>query len=147
MKTRSKLASIALAAAALMGCAGLPVAEVEVPAPLASAAVQRLPAAYARSGSFRLDGPMPVQGRFSRSADRLSLFEAVDVDRAALTLDLSGSAGSYSYRCALRRTGAQASVVARKAVPHCTAIPRACMALATWPRASSSKPGRICAPR
>ena len=32
-------------------------------------------------------------------------------------------------------------------VPQWMAIPRACIAVATWPRASSSKPRRICAPR
>jgi hypothetical protein len=109
---RPKAALAALAAGFLLGCGSLPVAEVEAPAHLAQAAVQRLPAAHMRSGSFQLDGALAVQGRFTRSADRLSLFEAVDIDRAALTLDLGSGAGAVGYRCTLRRTGAQVSVLA-----------------------------------
>jgi hypothetical protein len=95
-------------AVALVGCAGLPVATLQAPAPLDRAAIQTLPVGGLRSGGFTLNGPLPTQVRYTRAADRLSLFDSVVLDSASLTLQLD----DRSYRCQLRRTDAQRGVLA-----------------------------------
>jgi hypothetical protein len=112
VRTRAALAAAgAWALLALGGCASLPTAQVAVPAELAAAPSVALPAAHGRTGSFTLPAELGGSaGRFTRGADRLSLFESLDFDRAALTLQLDGDAADY--RCTLRRTGVQLSVLA-----------------------------------
>jgi hypothetical protein len=74
--------------------------------------VQIFPAAHARSGRFEAVGTPAVAGQFTRGADRLSVFETLDFDRAALSLQFEGGGGSYGYRCTLRRTSVQVGVLA-----------------------------------
>jgi hypothetical protein len=101
-----KTLPLLLSGALLTACAGLPVASLQAPAPLDQAAVQTLPAGFQRSGSFAIAGPVPTQVRYTRGADRLSLFDSVALDRASLTLQLD----ERSYRCQLRRSGVQLGV-------------------------------------
>jgi hypothetical protein len=87
-RVRPAPALLALGLLSLSACAGLPAAEVALPAPLAAQAPELVEGiGVGRDGSFALGA---ATGNFSRGRDRLELFEIVNWDSAktryALTL-------------------------------------------------------------
>lgn len=108
----------ATCAAVVAGCAGLPAAQMALPATLSAQRpepVQGL--GGARSGSFTLAGQ---EGRFERSASRLALFDgALAADR----FSASYSSAGVSARCRARETTGQIGILAGSPRPyelHCS---------------------------
>lgn len=97
----------------LGGCAGLPAAQMALPAPLATTAPETVQGlGGGRSGNFQLGGEA---GRFERSASRLALFDAALVnDRASA----SYSSGGVTASCRARQTEAGAGIVSIAPRPY-----------------------------
>lgn len=95
-----------MAAVVLAACAGLPAAQMALPAPLAGTAPETLQGVGgAREGRFEIGA---WQGTFSRSASRLAVFgDALTADRATLEY----SAGDVTARCRARQVSGSAGVL------------------------------------
>lgn len=97
---------------ATSGCASITAAQMELPEALAAVAPAPMKGVKpARRGEFELMG---LQGRFERSADRLSLFDAaLEFDRMGLSYSLTVPVDqALQASCRGRRTGAAVGVVA-----------------------------------
>lgn len=88
----ARVAALALAAAWLAGCAGLPAAQMALPAPLAASVPEPVQGmGLGRQGEFALGADRVA---FSRGRDRLALFDVVGIDRSPVRYALTRADGS-----------------------------------------------------
>jgi hypothetical protein len=114
---RASAPPLLLAALLASACGALPVAQMALPDTLANAAPVPLEGLKAaRNGSFNLAG---TPGRFERSADRLSLFDALVHDRVGAGYTLSpGQAGAVSAACRARQLEGSIGIVSAAVRPY-----------------------------
>lgn len=95
----------------VVACAGIPTAQMDLPAELSGAQALALPVPGTRSGRFDLSEALGGGSvRFERSADRWSFFDTVAFDRAMLNVRWqSGSTVAREQQCWLRRTALHAA--------------------------------------
>ncbi|WP_425257829.1 hypothetical protein ACPOLB_20195 [Rubrivivax sp. RP6-9] len=113
------LSTAAVLAATLLatGCAGLPAAQMALPAPLAATQAETLQGLDGRQkGSFVLQA---LQGRYERSASRLDLFGALAFDRVGAGYDARTPDGrTVQAGCRGRQTAARAGVLSGAPQPY-----------------------------
>ena len=99
------------------GCAGLPAAQMALPAPLATTTADTLQGLDGRrQGSFELPA---LRGRYERSASRLDLFGAVAFDRVGAGYSASAPDGAaVQASCRGRQTAASVGVLSGAPRPY-----------------------------
>lgn len=108
---KTLLGAAAAAITLFAGCAGLPAAQMQLPEALAGGTAETVQGiGGGREGGFVLSG---LTGRFERSASRLSLFDAVGFDRAAVRYRSTPASGApVAADCSARQTTASVGIVA-----------------------------------
>ena len=117
MRTTIRTVFCTAAALLVVGCAGLPAAQMALPTPLRAQTPEKLEGLGAgREGSFTLAGS---GGKYKRSADKWSLFDAVVHDRLAAGYTFApGSSAAVDARCRAQRTEASVGIVAGAVQPY-----------------------------